>query len=154
MTERHKVVPEVLLFLIKDGKILLSRRFQTGFEDGNWGLPGGHGEDRETMRQGVAREAKEEIGIEIEVEDLDFVHTQHKWSVNIKNDQEFPHARAGFYFTAKKWKGEPTNMEPEKCSGLEWFPLDALPPNMVPHVRAAIESFQRGELYDEYNWPQ
>src|SRR3989344_4788840 len=63
MNERYKIIPEVFLFLVVDGKILLSRRFQTGWEDGNYGLPAGHGEDGETMREGVRREAREEIGI-------------------------------------------------------------------------------------------
>lgn len=79
MKDRFKIIPEVFLLLIQDKKILLSRRFQTGYEDGNYGLPAGHGEYGETMREGTAREALEEIGITIHPEDLEFAVTQHRW---------------------------------------------------------------------------
>ena len=42
MTQRNRVDSAVYLVLIEDGKILLSRRFNTGFEDGNYSLPSGH----------------------------------------------------------------------------------------------------------------
>jgi ADP-ribose pyrophosphatase YjhB (NUDIX family) len=148
MKERYKLIPEVFLLLVVDGKILLSRRFQTGYEDGNYGLPAGHGEDRETAREGTAREALEEIGITIDVNDLDFALVQHRWCA----DQGNQHARVGFYFTPRKWEGEPTNKEPDKCDDLKWFPLDALPSNTIGHVRAAIESYRKGILYSEYAW--
>lgn len=148
MKERYKLIPEVFLLLVKDGNILLSRRFQTGWEDGNYGLPAGHGEDEETMRQGIQREANEEIGIEIDTDDLAFALTQHRWC----DDQQNPHARVGFYFTPTKWTGELHNVEPDKCDDLSWFALDALPENTIGHIRAAIEAFKSGENYCEYNW--
>ncbi len=144
MAERYKLIPEVFLILMKEGQVLLSRRFNTGWEDGKYGLPAGHGEDRETMREGIVREAKEEIGIDIKVEDLEFFLVQHRWS----ND----HARVGFYFVPKAWEGDIKNMEADKCDDLKFFPLDALPENTVPHVRAAINSFINGESYAEYGW--
>jgi hypothetical protein len=35
--ERFKLVSAVHLFFIRDGKILLLRRFNTGYEDGKYG---------------------------------------------------------------------------------------------------------------------
>jgi ADP-ribose pyrophosphatase YjhB (NUDIX family) len=148
MKERFKIIPEVFLLLIQDGKILLSRRFQTGYEDGNYGLPAGHGEYGETMREGTAREAQEEIGIIIDPKDLVFTLTQHRWCANLEND----HARIGFYFIPKSFIGTPHNAEPEKCDDLQFFSLDNLPTNMVPHVRAVIEAYKSGENYNEFNW--
>lgn len=148
MKERYRLIPEVFLLLIKDGKILLSRRRNTGWMDGMYGLPAGHGEDRETMRQGTAREAKEEIGITIDPNDLTFACTQHRWSPDPTN----PHARVGFYFTPRQWEGTITNMELDKCDDLQFFPLDALPPNTIEHVRDAIECYRRGDSYTEFNW--
>ena len=148
MKERFKLIPEVFLVLVRDGKVLLSRRFNTGYEDGNYGLPAGHGEEGETMRQGIAREAKEEIGVDIAVDDLEFVLTQNRWCPDSGN----PHARIGFYFVPKYWQGEITNMEPNKCDDLQFFTFDTLPPNVVPHVRAALESYRKGDKYVEYNW--
>ncbi|MFH0856765.1 MAG: NUDIX hydrolase, partial [bacterium] len=40
--ERFKVIPAVYLFLEEDGKILLLRRFNTGYEDGNYAFVSGH----------------------------------------------------------------------------------------------------------------
>ena len=146
MQERFKLIPEVFLFLIRDGQILLGRRFQTGWQDGNYGLPAGHGEANETMREGACREALEEIGITIEPDELVFAHTQHRFG------EDNPHARIGFYFTTTHYVGEPHIAEPDKCDALDWFPLTDLPTNIVPQVRAAIQSYVRGEKYSEYNW--
>jgi 8-oxo-dGTP diphosphatase len=148
MKERFKIIPEVFLLLIQNGEVLLSRRFQTGYEDGNYGLPSGHGESGETMREGTAREAKEEIGVTIDPRDLEFVLTQHRYC----NDNDNPHARVGFYFTPKKFTGAPCNAEPEKCDDLRFFPLEALPENIVPHVRAVLEAYKAGDKYNEFNW--
>lgn len=148
MKERYKIIPEVFLMLIRDGKILLLRRANTGYEDGNYGLPAGHGEDRETAREGIAREALEEIGITIALDDLQPALVQHRWCPDPGN----PHARVGFYFVPKKWSNEPKNMEPEKCDDLQFFPLDNLPSNTIDHIRAAIESYKKGETYAEFGW--
>jgi 8-oxo-dGTP diphosphatase len=146
--ERFKIIPEVFLLLVQDEKILLSRRFQTGYEDGNYGLPAGHGERGETMREGTAREALEEIGITINPMDLEFALTQHRWCPDPNNS----HARIGFYFTAKKFTGTPRNTEPDKCDDLQFFPFDSLPTNMVPHVREILKAYRSGERYNEFNW--
>jgi 8-oxo-dGTP diphosphatase len=148
MKDRFKIIPEVFLLLIEDGKILLSRRFQTGYEDGNYGLPAGHGEYGESMSQGMAREAYEEIGITIDPKDLKFALAQYRWAPDSGNH----HARVGFYFIPTKLTGKPHNAEPHKCDDLQFFPLDALPENIVPHVKAAIEAYGAGRVYDEFNW--
>ncbi len=148
MTERYKIIPEVFLMFLQEEKILLSRRKNTGWNDGSYGLPAGHGEDRETAREGTAREALEEVGITVVAKDLQHALTQHRWSEDPGN----PHARVGFYFVPKKWQGEPRNMEPEKCDDLQFFPLTNLPPNTIDHIRAAIESYNKGEHYGEFGW--
>ncbi|HBD24527.1 MAG: hypothetical protein A2566_03765 [Candidatus Zambryskibacteria bacterium RIFOXYD1_FULL_40_13] len=148
MQERFKIIPEVFLLFIRDGKILLSRRFNTGYEDGNYGLPAGHGEFGETMREGCARETLEEIGVTIQPEDLEFALTQHRWCPN----SDSPHSRVGFYFVPKKYEGEPHNMELDRCDDLSFFPLDNLPPNVVDHVYSAIEAYKAGRKYDEFDW--
>lgn len=148
LKERHKIIPEVFLLLIQDDKILLSRRFQTGYEDGNYGLPAGHGESGETMREGTVREAQEEIGIITEPKDLEFAVTQHRWCP----DPENHHARIGFYFIPKKFTGTLHNAEPDKCDDLQFFSFSNLPTNMVPHIRAVIEAYRAGDKYTEFNW--
>lgn len=146
--ERFKITPEVFLFLKKGEKVLLSRRFQTGYEDGNYGMIAGHAEAGEAMREATAREAFEEGGIIIQPEALRHVLTMHRACHDPRNK----HERIGFYFTIDKWEGELHNAEPEKCDDLSWFSVDALPANTIPHIRKAIMCIQQGEQYSEFDF--
>lgn len=142
--QRFKVIPTVYLLLIKDNKILLSRRYNTGFHDGDYGLPSGHLKGNETLRKASIREGVEEIGIDVNLEDLELVHV-----VSRKQEDE---ERVNFFFLAKKWKGGPKNMEPDKCDDLRWFELDNLPNNIIPYIRQAIKSFSNNIFYSEWGW--
>lgn len=141
--ERFKSISSSYLFLIKDKKILLSRRFQTGYEDGKYSVPAGHVEEGETLREAASREIKEEIGMKIRPEDFVLVHVMHRKSNDIRVD---------FFFTAKKWKGKPVNHEFHKCDDLQWFPLNKLPANTIPYIKSAIRNFQKHIFYSEFGW--
>lgn len=142
--ERFKLIPEIYLILIRDEKILLLRRFNTGYEDGNYSLVAGHADGNETMREAMAREAKEEADIEIDPKNLEHLLTMHRWCGD--------HERIGFYFTTKHWSGEIRNVELDKCDDLSWFPLNQLPQNTIPYVQAAINHSLAGEKYCEFGW--
>jgi 8-oxo-dGTP diphosphatase len=144
MRQNFPYVGSIYLFLIQDEKILLLRRFQTGYEDGNYGLPAGHMDGNETARESCAREVREEIGIEIDPEDLTVVHVMHR--------KEAHDERIDFFMTATTYAGEIRNMEPHKCDELTWHPLDALPPNTIEYIRVALNHFRNGVLYSEYGW--
>jgi len=60
--------------------------------------------------------------------------------------------RINLFFTAKKWKGQPTKMEPNKCDDLRWFRLNNLPHNTIPYVKQAIISMKRNIKYSEYGF--
>jgi 8-oxo-dGTP diphosphatase len=142
MTEkRFTLRAAAYLILVKDEKILLSRRFNTGWRNGDYSLIAGHLDPEESIRTTMYREAKEEAGITIQLSDLRFVHVMQHY-----DDAEY----FDFYFTAQEWDGEPTNCEPEKCDDMRWFPLDALPENLVPNVRQAVAAYIRGEYYSEF----
>jgi mutator protein MutT len=139
--ERFKIIPSVYLVLIKDNKILLSRRYNTGYRDGEYSFPAGHLDGNETFKQGMVREAKEEIGVVLDAADLELVHTMDRM---MPGDE-----RADFFFTAKKWQGEPRIMELEKCDDLSWFEINNLPKNTIPYIKQAIESFSNNIIYSE-----
>ncbi len=144
--ERFRLIPSSYLILIRNGKILLTRRFCTGWMDGKYSFVAGHGESGETFIQCVIRESKEEAGIDVRPEDLEVVHVMHRKSDGFENE------RVDVFVIAKKWSGEIKNMEPDKCDDLKWFDLENLPENMVSYVRQAIENIRKGVFYSEHGW--
>ncbi|MDD2766404.1 MAG: NUDIX domain-containing protein [Candidatus Moranbacteria bacterium] len=129
------------ILLIKDGQVLLSRRFQTGFEDGKYSVPAGHVEPNETFTQALIREVEEETGITLIEDRLKVSHIMHRKTP----EREY----VDVYFSANEWKGTLENKEPEKCDHLSWFPLNDLPKNIIPYLRQAIECSIRGVFYSE-----
>lgn len=138
---RFQLVTDLHLLLIRDGKILLGKRTNTGYGDGAYHPPSGHLEERESLVEGLIRETREEIGITVEPQDAVFGHVMH----NVADG-----SRIAFFFAVSKWKGEPINMEPEKCSELRWFPLDQLPGEMIDYARLAIKYYGDGERFSTY----
>lgn len=143
MIERFKMIASGYLVLIKDDKVLLARRLNTGYMDGFYGLPAGHIEDGESLTTGTAREALEEIGLELQPSSLKLAHTMHRRGEDIRMD---------FFFTATTWLGEPQNEEPTKCDDLAWFPLNELPTKTIPYIRSALEQIQQGHIFSEFGW--
>lgn len=76
--ERFKLVVAVHLILVQNEKILLLRRYHTGYEDGNYSLVAGHIDGNESVITAMQREALEEAGITIKKEDLEIVHIMHR----------------------------------------------------------------------------
>lgn len=143
-SSKHCVVPSVYLVMIKEGKMLLARRFNTGYMDGFYSFPAGHLNGNETVMQAVIREGKEEVDVDVLPQDLELIHVVSRKG----HDAE----RVGFFFRAKAWKGEPAIMEKDKCDDVQWFALDAIPENTVDYVKNAIVTFQKGGTYSEFAW--
>jgi len=145
--ERHKIVPASYLVLIKDNKILLLRRFNTGYEDGNYSMVAGHVDKGETFIQCIIREAKEEAGIILDEKKLKPAHVMNRHTDEAENNE-----RIDIYFVAEEWTGEIKNKEPEKCDDLSWFDLNNLPDNIIPCVRHTIDCVKNKIIYSEYGW--
>jgi 8-oxo-dGTP diphosphatase len=141
--ERFRLLAAVHLFLLRDDAVLLLRRFNTGYEDGNYSVIAGHLDGNEEVVAATIREACEEVGITLAPEDLTVVGVMHR-----RSDDE----RIDFFLVATRWAGAIRNAEPEKCDALIWAPLDDLPENMVPYVRRALENYRRGRWFDDYGW--
>ena len=131
--ERYRSLVAVYLIAINDRQeILLLRRANTGYRDGYYDMPAGHLEKDETLRQAAIRELKEETGLSASEDDLEFVELIHRMSTNER-------VYLDVFFQVKRWKGEAAIMEPSKCDDLNWFPLEALPENVVPHQRQVMQ---------------
>lgn len=147
--ERHKEVPASYLVLVKGDKVLLSRRFNTGYQDGNYSLPAGHVDKGETFTQCVIRETKEEIDVDVKPEDVKVAHIMHRFSGSEWGDDGY---RIDAFFTADSWKGDIKIMELDKCDDLSWHDSNNLPNNIIPYVRQALECINKKIFYSEFGW--
>jgi len=141
--ERYQLRCAVYLFFIKDGKMFLLRRKNTGWEDGKYGVPAGHLEPNETVTNAAIRETKEETGIDIEKGDLSLVHVMHR-KANIDY--------VDFFFAVEKWEGELRNAEETKADDGRWFLLSELPKNILEHQKIAFENYQKNILFSEFGF--
>lgn len=142
--ERFKAYVAAYLVLVRDGQVLLLRRYNTGYQDGKYSLVAGHLDGDETAGQCIVREAAEEAGIALKLEELEAVHVQHRRAP----DREY----IDIYLRASIWSGEIRNLEPEKCDELRWCPINGLPGNTLPEVRQALADIAQGVHYGECGW--
>ncbi|MEI9966787.1 MAG: NUDIX domain-containing protein [Candidatus Moraniibacteriota bacterium] len=66
------------LLLIREGKVLLAKRINTGYWDDYYGVPAGHGEEGESFSATLIREIEEEIGVRLDKENIKPVHIIHR----------------------------------------------------------------------------
>jgi len=129
------------VFLIKENKVLLLRRYKTGYEDGKFSLPAGHLDGNESIRKATVREAKEEIGVLINEDDLAFASVFHRLAPGRES--------LDFFFTCKKWSGEPKVMEENKADQVLWSDSKNLPENTVHYIKDAVQAYLEGTQYKE-----
>lgn len=140
---RTKFPVTVHLLFFRGNEILLLRRFNTGYEDGNYSVPAGHLDGEETVMAAAAREAREETSLQLDENNIHFSSVMHR----TEGDE-----RIDFFVHVRQWQGEPFNAEPEKCDELCWTGIDHLPVNTIPYVRRAIQNHQNGIKFDEFGW--
>lgn len=137
-----RLVPAAYVFLVDaDGRVLLQLRRGTGYRDGHWAAAAaGHVEAGEPVTAAAVREAAEELGVGIDPADLVPLTAMHRTApTGLEVDQ-----RVDFFFTCRRWSGEPRTLEPDRSAGLRWCPLDALPEPVVPHERYVLEALRAG----------
>ena len=111
--------------------------------DGWYSVIAGHIEPGETVARACMREAREEAGLTLRPEDIEVVEVMHRCDGDERID---------FFVRIHTWEGEVVNAEPHKCTGIGWFPLDALPENTVPYVRQALLNYQEGVWFQSFGW--
>lgn len=113
--------------IFKADKILLVR----GRGGNKFKFPGGHIDDEETIRDSAIREAKEEIGVDVQILGEPFFYL-------FEFDENTDIILANY-------KAEIVNGEPEPTTEIEeigWFEIDNLP-EVFDNVRPVIELFRR-----------
>lgn len=115
--ERYKICVCANVLIVEHGKVLMMRRFNTGYEDGKYDFPAGHLEKGEDLRQCAVREVKEETNLQIFGRDLKCI---------CYNDDILESEHLNIYFVTKKYLGTPIVMECFQCNDIKWFDLHDL----------------------------
>ena len=126
------------LLIIKEGKVLMTKR-KSELGNGEYGTVGGHVEFGEHPMAAAAREAKEELRIEVgSMKFLDCASV-------IKYGKHY----IDISFTAEIISGIPEILEPEKIESVGWYSLDALPSPIFEPVKKIIEAYKTKNNYFE-----
>jgi len=147
---RRRVVVDVILLLMRNGRILLRERANTGYGDGAYEPPTGQLADRETIVETAIRVASAEAGIVIRAENVSLAHVMHDVSGS---------GRIAFFLTVSGWQGESApsgglgGVVPPGASTVpaaRWFPVDNLPTNMLDRSRVALRNYAEGMRFSTY----
>ena len=147
---RFRTIAAVLILLTRkngsETEYLLQKRQNTGFADGMWDFSAsGHIEKDESMTKTVCREVKEEIGVDVLPEDIEFMGLIHSYG-----DGE---PRLLGCFRINSYSGEIKTNDPEKVAELKWFSENNLPENLIDSRKKALERFKNdGIFYQEFGW--
>ena len=140
---KHNFRLAVNLVVSKDDKVLLMRRYNTGWNDGMYALMGGHVEDSENIFDTAVREAKEELGIIVNAENL-----KPLFSMQVSPDHVY------FYFGCSEFENEPKIMEPDQCDDLQYFDTKHLPDNLIEADKKALEEIFKNKTstFTTFGW--
>lgn len=107
--------------LVEHGRVLLAHRSPSRrWYPDVWDLPGGHLDPGETGRSALARELREELGVEV----ID-AHERHRVHLD---DAVLA------LWVVVAWSGAPENRAPEEHDSLRWFASDELPVDELAHA--------------------
>ena len=143
--ERFKIFCAVHLMIIKDNKILLQRRNNPNkYGYMKLGMPSGHLEANENVREAMVREVKEELNINL----IDFE------LVNIMNINGEDGVYDGYFFICNNYDGTINNNELENASSLEWHSIDEPIEDLLPYQQYALEKFKENQslIFTMYGW--
>ena len=139
MEERFKSTVCVDLIIEKDSKILLMKRKNTGYNDLEYELPGGHLEKDEDLIDAMIREAKEELLIDLKREDIKILYLMHHYTGE----------RLNFIFKVDGTNLNPKIGEPNKCEELKWVSINNLPDNTTDKVRIILNDILNNKTYNK-----
>ena len=134
-SQRRRVVVDVILLLMRNGRILLRERANTGYGDGAYEPPTGQLADRETIVETAVRVASAEAGVVISAENVSLAHVMQDVSGS---------GRIAFFLTVSGWEGEYTSPD------VSWFGLANLPTNMLDRSRVALRNYADGMRFSTY----
>jgi ADP-ribose pyrophosphatase YjhB (NUDIX family) len=137
MEDENRPRVGVAIIVLKNGKILIG---EDGRKGNVFGVPGGHWENHETLKDCAIREVKEESGIICEKPTLISVYDFYR------EDKGKSYVTIGM--KCDFISGEPTDLVSEKRFNWSWHnPEDALRLNLFSADKILIQRYLSGEIY-------
>jgi 8-oxo-dGTP diphosphatase len=130
--------------ILREGRVLLGRR-RGSHGAGEYSTPGGHLDPLESFAACARRETREECGLEITAVRFQFVA-----NVGLYAPRHYVHVG----LLADWAGGEPRLMEPDKCDGWEWYPVESPPAPLFEMTRLAFEALRAGIVCFDLPSPQ
>ncbi len=139
MSDENRPSVGVATVVVKDGKILIGKDTHKG--DAVFGVPGGHWESGETLKECAARETKEESGVACENVQLISVYDFYR------EDKGKSYVTIGM--KADYVSGELADLHDEGRLDWDWYtPEDALKINLFPADKILIERYLSGKVFE------
>ena len=146
--DRPKTIMASHVFLRRAEQILVLRRINSSYMNGQYCLPGGHVEPGETASEAAVRETLEECGALVSKQNLQFCGVMHRFAAGQ------PLARLELFYECRVWAGSVTIGESNRFDDLRWISIESPPSNVVPFIAAAINALQGiAPWYREFDWP-
>ncbi|MFY9484438.1 MAG: NUDIX domain-containing protein [Patescibacteria group bacterium] len=129
----------VAVVVVKDSKILIGEDKRKG--KATYGVPGGHWENGETLKECALREVKEESGIVCKDPQLVSIYDFYR------EDKQKSYVSIGM--KANYQSGELIDLREEGRLNWQWYaPKQALELNLFSPDRILIERFLSGKIYE------
>ena len=119
MSDSSRVIEVSAGLVFRSGKLLITQRHANAHLGGLWEFPGGKRETGETFEQCLARELREELGVDVVVGKLfdSVTHAYPERTVLLK------------FFLCLLPAGEPQAID---CAAVKWVNREELPANDFP----------------------
>ena len=131
----YLAINAVIIKKIKGWEYILLGKRKNVAGAGRYLSPGGHVKLGEKLTEAVQREVKEETGLEVKVGRVLWVE---------ENFADGPH-HVTLYFEAKLQDPiqKPKNLEPDRCEGWEWFPIDNPPQPLWAELGRFLQVYRK-----------